>query len=153
MKLKNILIPFTILSIGLVSIYATRKGKEKDALDKRIFTTSIVEIKESGPPKKSVPDELEFKGGKVFSDILFEKLELDWIKYEITKDSTFTDEDANEIQWIEGTASHTDKNDQTIVITFKVENYDIEGNVKVTKKDKLKKQFEFNGREKPKKKK
>ena len=38
-------------------------------------------------------------------------------------------------------------------MTFTVEDYDIQGVIKVTKKDKLKKKFEFSGKEKAKKKK
>jgi hypothetical protein len=40
--------------------------------------------------KKGIEDEFEFKAGKgLFSNFLFEKLEYKWIKYEITKDSTW----------------------------------------------------------------
>lgn len=152
MNLKHIVISASVVAIGFVSIYATRKGKEKDALDKRIFNTAMIEVREGQGNKKSVPDEIEFKGGKVFSTYLFDKLEYKWLKYEITKDSTFTDEEANESHWIEVTATHTDDADQTIEMNMKVENYDIEGTVKITKKDKLKKKFEFTGKEKPKKK-
>lgn len=152
MNLKHIVISASVVAVGFASIYATRKGKEKDALDKRVFNTAMIEVKEGQPNKKSVPDEIEFKGGKVFSTFLFDKLQYKWVKYEITKDSTFTDDEANESHWIEVTASTTDDTDQTMEMTCKVENYDIEGTVKITKKDKLKKKFEFTGKEKPKKK-
>jgi len=152
MNLKRVLFSATIIAVGCISIFATYKGKEKDALDKRTFKTTIIEIKENQPPKRGVEDEIEFKGGKVFSTFLFDKLEYKWVKYEIRKDSSFTDEEATDIQWIEGEASTTNDEDQTMVMTFKVENFDIEGNVKITKRDKLKKQYEFSGKEKPKKK-
>lgn len=152
MNLKHIAVSVSVVAVAFVSIYATPKGKEKDALNKRIFNTAIVELKEGQANKKSVPDEIEFKDGKVFSTFLFDKMAYKWIKYEITKDSTFTDEEANESHWIEVTATHTDDADQTIEMVMKVENYDIEGTVKITKKDKLKKKFEFTGKEKPKKK-
>lgn len=153
MKLKNIALSAIIIATGFFTINATFKGEPKDSLDKRVFTTSITEVKENSPSKKGVADEIEFKGGKMFSLILDEKLGLKWTKYEIKKDSTFTDEDNNEVRWVEAEVSHTDDADQTTVMTFTVEDYDIKGEVKVTKKDKLKKRYEFTGREKEKKKK
>ncbi len=153
MTIKNIALSATVIAAGFITINATFKGEPKDALDKRIFTTSISELKENAPAKKGVADEIEFKGGKMFSLILEEKLGLKWTKYEIKKDSTFMDEENNEVHWVEGEVSTTDDADQTTVMTFTVEDYDIRGEVKVTKKDKLKKRYEFAGKEKEKKKK
>lgn len=158
MKLKSILISTIILSAGLLFINATflnDKGgpkPKKDALDKRIFIVTMTEIKDGAVPKKGVEDEIEFRTGKgMFSNFLFEKMEYQWMKYEIKKDSTFTDEENNEVRWIEGAISTTDDKDQTTVIEFTVEDYDINGEIKVTKKDKLKKRYEFTGKEKAKK--
>lgn len=153
MNLKHIIISTSVVVIGILSINAIKKGEPKDMLDKRKFTVTMTEIKEGATPKKGVEDELEFKAGKgVFSNFLFEKLEYKWIKYEITKDSTYTDEDQNENHWTEAEISSTDANDQTIMIKCTVDNYDISGEIKITKKDKLKKKYEFSGKEKPKKK-
>ena len=89
----------------------------------------------------------------MFSQFLFDKLEYKWTKYEVKKDSVFTDEEQNEIHWIEAEISSTDANDQTMLMTCTVEDYDIQGVIKITKKDKLKKKYEFSGKEKDKKKK
>jgi hypothetical protein len=114
----------------------------------------MTEIKEGAPPKKGIEDEFEFKAGKgLFSNFLFEKLEYKWIKYEITKDSTYTDEEENESRYSEVTVSTTDANDQTMIMKCVVDNYDISGEIKITKKDKLKKKYEFSGKEKATKKK
>jgi hypothetical protein len=113
----------------------------------------MTEVKTGAASKKGVDDEIEFKGGKIFSGFLFDKFEFSRMKYEITKDSTFTDEEENEMHIIEAEASTTDDTDQTVVITCKVEDADISGEVKITKKDKLKKRYEFSGKEKDKKKK
>ena len=122
--IKNIIVSASILTIGILSINAVPKGDPKDALDKRIFKVIMTEVKEGAAPKKGLDDEIEFKGGKMFSQFLFDKLEYKWIKYEVKKDSVFTDEE-----------------------------YDIQGTIKITKKDKLKKKYEFTGKEKDKKKK
>ncbi len=154
MNFKNIAICVALVTIGLFTINATSKGDPKDALDKRIYIVQMTEVKENAAPKKSVEDEIEFKAGKgMFSLFLEEKIGLKWTKYEIKKDSTYTDDESNESRWIEGEVSHTDETDQTTLMTFVVEDYDIRGEIKVTKKDKLKKKYEFIGKEKVKKKK
>lgn len=153
MNLKHIIISASVLTVGLLSVNAIKKGEPKDSLDKRIFTVTMIEIKEGSPPKKGVEDEIEFKAGKgMFSTFLFDKLEYKWLKYEITKDSVYTDEEQNESRWVEAEISTTDDKDQTMVMKCVVDNYDISGEVKITKKDKLKKKYEFSGKEKPKKK-
>lgn len=154
MNLKHIILSASVLTVGLLSINAIKKGEPKDGLDKRIFTVTMTEVKEGSPPKKGVEDEMEFKAGKgVFSNFLFEKLEYKWVKYEITKDSTYTDEEQNENHWIEAEISATDANDQTMMMKLVVDNYDINGEIKITKKDKLKKKYDFTGKEKVKAKK
>ena len=153
MNLKHIIISASVLTIGLLSLNAIKKGEPKDNLDKRKFIVTMTEVKEGAAPKKGVEDEREFKAGKgMFSNFLYEKLQYKWIKYEITKDSTYTDEEENEGTWTEAEISTTDENDQTIIMKCTVDNYDISGEVKITKKDKLKKKYEFSGKEKPKKK-
>ncbi len=154
MSLKHILISATVVSAGLLGMNAIYKGEPKDALDKRIFTVIMTEVKENSAPKKGVEDEIEFRANKgMFSTFLFDKLEYKWIKYEVKKDSTFMDEEENEVHWVEAEISTTDDKDQTLMMTCTVEDYNIQGEIKITKKDKLKKKFEFVGKEKAKKKK
>jgi hypothetical protein len=128
--------------------------KGKDPLGKRIYDINITEVKEGAPAKKATPDELEFKDGKMFSNFLEEKFGFKWIRYEMKKDSSFIDETETEIHRYEIEASSTDETDQTMIFTCVIDNYDITGEIKITKKDKLKKKFEFDGKErysKPKK--
>jgi hypothetical protein len=153
MNLKHFIISASVLTVGLLSINAIKKGEPKDSLDKRVFTVTMTEIKEGTPPKKGVEDEIEFKNNKMFSQFLYDKNEFSWTKYEITKDSTYVDEEENENHYTEAEISATDKTDQTIIMKCVVDNYDISGEVKITKKDKLKKRYEFVGKEKAKKKK
>lgn len=154
MTLKNIIISSAVLVAGFFTINATiYKGGPKDNLDKRTFNVFITEVKDGVAAKKGVADEMEFKAGKgMFSQFLFDKYEHKYLKYEITKDSVFMDEQNNEIKWIEAEISTTDKDDQTTLLKLKVEEYEISGEIKITKKDKLKKKYEFTGKEKPKKK-
>jgi hypothetical protein len=153
MNLKHIIISASVLTVGILNINAIKKGEPKDSLDKRKFMVTMTEVKEGGPPKKGVEDEIEFKAGKgMFSTFLFDKHQYSWTKYEITKDSTYTDEYDNENHYTEAEVSATDKSDQTVVMKLTVDNFDISGEIKITKKDKLKKKYDFNGKEKQKKK-
>lgn len=152
MNLKHIIISASVVALGVLSINAIKKGEPKDSVDKRKFIVNITEVKEGGPPKKPVEDEYEFKGGKFFSQFLMDKYDIKWVKYEITKDSTYTDEEQNENHYTEAEISTTDATDKTIIVKVVVDNYDISGEIKETKKDKLKKKYEFIGKEKPKKK-
>lgn len=153
MNLKKLFLPVALITIGLLTINAMFKGDPKDALDKRVFMVNLTEIKEGAPPKKSIPDEIEFRAGKgMFSNYLFEKMEFKWIKYEIKKDSTFVDETETEVNYVEAEITTTNDKDETLMMNVTVEDYDIKGEIKITKKDKLKKRFEFSGKEKPKKK-
>lgn len=136
-----------VASFSLLSF----KG-DKDALNKKIYTVQVDEIKDGKPKgKKPSDDEIEFKDGKVFSNLAFERHEFKWMKYKITKDSTYDDEGEKK-QWIEAESMATNEKDETMVINFKVDQYDISGTFKLTKHDVPKKLYEFTGKEKIKKK-
>ena len=136
-----------VLAFGLFSF----KG-DKDVLNKKIYTLQVDEMKDGKPKgKKPAEDELEFKDGKVFSNIAFEKHAFKWMKYKITKDSTYDDE-GEQKQWIEAESMATNELDETLIGNYKVDAYDISGTFKLTKHDVPKKLYEFVGKEKVKKK-
>lgn len=151
----------TGFSKGLIALFMLTGAllfsqKEIDPLNKRKFNVSHNEIKDGVPQKKLMPDLIEFKGGKMFSDFLNEKFQYKWIKYRIEKDSIYTDSTDTEVRFLAIEATATDESNQTVMMSFTILEWDIEGTIKITKNDKLKKHFEFVGREKggkPKKKK
>jgi hypothetical protein len=144
-----------ILFISITAISFAQK-EEIDPLKKRKFNVSLNEIKDGVPQKKLLPDLIEFKNGKLFSDFLSDKFQYKWIKYRIEKDSIYTDSTDTEVRFLAIEATATDEGNQTVMMSFTILEWDIEGTIKITKNDKLKKHFEFVGREKggkPKKKK
>jgi hypothetical protein len=148
MNIKKVVAIACLFMMALVFVNATFKG-EKDPLHKRTFNIGITEIKGDVPAKKSVKDEITFKDGKLFSDYLNSKFQYKWIKYRINKDSIYTDTEIDtEIRLLEVEASTTDEIGNTMMINFVVENWDIEGTMKLTKNDKPKKYFDFTGFEK-----
>jgi hypothetical protein len=84
----------------------------------------------------------------LFSDYLYDKFQYKWLKYRINKDSIFTDSTDTEVRLLEVEATVTDEANQTVNISFSVQEWDIEGGIKITKNDKLKRAFDFVGREK-----
>ena len=126
---------------------------EKDALHKRKFTAQATEIKD-GKPKggKPIEDEIEFKNGKVYSLACWDKMEFQEVQYEITKDSTYTDEGEDK-HYYEVLAKTTNEKKETLTMNFTINGYDIEATYKLTKKDLVKKMFTSVGTEKVKKKK
>ena len=136
-----------VLAFGLLSF----KG-DKDPLNKKIFTLQVNEMKDGqAKNKKPLEDELEFKNGQVFSNIAFDKHEFKWLKYKVIKDSTYEDE-GEQKHLIEAEAMSTNDKNETMTMSFKVDNFDIEGSFKLSKKDVQKKLYEFTGKEKVKKK-
>jgi hypothetical protein len=136
------------LVLGLILGTQAFKG-DKDALHKKIFITQVTEFRDGKPgTKKPIEDEIEFKDGKMFSNFINEKMEFTWMKYDLKKDSTYMDEDV-EKKYFEVEISSTNKLDETVYVSIKIDNYEMEGSIKLTKNDKPKKYFEFTGKEKP----
>lgn len=148
MKIK-VLLKITLLFIfSLQTFIYTAQTTEKDPLNKRKFYTSLNEVKDGVPQKKLISDMLEFKNGKLFSDYMHDKFGYKWIKYRIEKDSIYTDSTDTEVRFLTIEATATDENNQTIMMSFETVEWDIEGTIKITKNDKLKKHYEMVGRNK-----
>lgn len=138
-----------LLISGFILMSAAFYDKDKDPLNKRIFNTTVTEIKAGVSSNKTIKDELEFKNNRLFSKFLNEKFDVNWMNYTITKDTTYTDSVTEaEIQYFEVKALYKDADNQETHVFCKIENELIEGNIKIMKNDKLKKEFEFSGQEK-----
>ncbi len=144
---KSLIALSVVLTIVVFSMFSFTK-EEKDPLHKRTFNMTFVEKKDSVVGKKIIADKFVFKDGKMFSDYLFEKFGYKWMRYRINKDSIFTDSTDTEVRWLEVEASQTNEDNQTVSIAFTQVEWDLDGVVKITKNDKLKKSFDISGREK-----
>jgi hypothetical protein len=148
MRIKVLLKVSLLVLFSFCSFITIAQTKEKDPLHKRIFNLSLNEVKDGVPQKKLLQDKLEFKNGKLYSDYVSEKFGFKWIKYRIEKDSIYTDSTDTEVRYLQVEATATDESNQTIMMSFVTVEWDIEGTIKITKNDKLKKHFEMTGREK-----
>lgn len=141
----------TVKSVFIALVFFTclfAFKEEKDSLHKRTFTVNLTEVKDGVVAKKSIADEFYFKDGKVFSNYLFEKFGYKAIRYRINKDSIYTDSTNTEVRQLDVEASATNEDNLTVAMTFTTVEWDIDGVIKVTKNDKIKKYLDFAGREK-----
>jgi len=145
--LKSVPFKTGFFSIVLFMTIVAFKG-DKDPLHKRTFNIMLDEVKDGVPGKKGVADKLSFKDGKMFSDFLFDKFGYKWMRYRINKDSIFTDSTDTEVRMLEVESSATNEDNQTVMINFVSVEWDLDGTVKITKNDKIKKFYDMVGREK-----
>jgi len=145
-KSRSILSAAVIVAVFLCALFAFKA--EKDPLHKRVFNISLSESKDGVVGKKVIADKLYFKDGKMYSDFLGDKFGYKWMRYRINRDSIFTDSTDTEVRMLEVEGSLTDENNQTVVIYFETVEWDIDGTIKITKNDKLKRYYDFAGREK-----
>lgn len=122
--------------------------EEEDPLHKRTFTISLSETKNGVVAKKVIMDKMEFKNGKLRTDFLSRKFGYKWLRYHINKDSIFTDSTETEVRWLEVEAVATDERNQTVFVNFTTCEWDLDGTIKITKNDRLKRYYDMAGREK-----
>ncbi len=146
MNRKSILKIIFILT--LLCFFVLSFKNEHDPLHKRTFNISLSESKNGIVSKKTISDKLYFKNGKLYSDFLNEKFGYNYITYRINKDSIYIDNTDTEVRSLEVEAILTDDNDQTIFVSFITSEWDIDGVIKITKHDKIKRYYDLSGREK-----
>ncbi|MBK9284852.1 MAG: hypothetical protein IPM51_11135 [Sphingobacteriaceae bacterium] len=148
MNLKKLIPLITSLLILNLSFIAKNKD-EKDPLHKRDFNLGLTEVKDGQPQKKRLTDLMSFKNGQLYSDFLKDKFGYKWVKYRIDKDSIYNDvETDSEIRYIQIEAISTDESNTTLTVNLIIEDWDIEGTIKITKNDKPKRYYDVVGREK-----
>jgi hypothetical protein len=136
------------IALFLLALIALSFKAEEDPLHKRSFTISLSEKKNGVVAKKVIMDKLYFKNGKLYTDYLHKKFGYKWLRYHINKDSIYTDSTDTEVRLLEVEATATDEKNQTVYVNFVTCEWDLDGTIKITKNDRLKKYYEMAGREK-----
>jgi hypothetical protein len=129
---------------------------EENPLDDRQFNASLSETRNGVVAKKVIMDVIRFKNGKMSSAYIHEKFGFKWLRYRINTDTIYIDDTGTEVRKLDLQAYATDESNLTVSLEFTVLEWDIDGVVKVTKNDRLRKYYDLAGREKggkPKKKK
>jgi len=140
--IRKVFIPAIIL------LFFTSFKHGDDPLDRKVFNISLSETKGGVVAKKVITDKLTFKNGKLKSDFLYDKFGYKYIRYRINKDSIYTDFTDTEVRLLVVEAVFTDLNNQTVEMEFTNLEWDIDGGIRITKNDKLKRYYDFAGREK-----
>ncbi len=152
--MKKVLLTTSFVFVLLILM--SFKDDENDALHKREFNVSLSETRNGIVQKKVIADQIKFKNGKISSDFIKEKFGFKWIRYRVKHDTTYTDETGAEVNLIKLLATATDESNLTVTMELTQIEWDLDGVVKITKNDRLRKYYDLAGREKggkPKKKK
>jgi hypothetical protein len=146
--MKNLITLKTLaLALGLL-VTCTVSAQKNKFIEGKKYVVQFYEMKPTGRGK-ALPSTFDVKGGKVESDLMYEKMTLGPAPYKVTLDSTYT-EDETEMHMVKITAEmKDDKNEYNWEAT--IVNYDIEGTCVQTKGGVEKKRFEFAGSQKTKK--
>jgi hypothetical protein len=121
---------------------------EDDPLDQRAFNSSLSETRNGVVAKKVISDLIRFRNGKMSSTFVHEKFGFKWLRYRIIKDTSYIDETQTQVRLLQAEAFATDEDNVTVVLEFTVLEWDIDGTMKVTKNDRLRKYYDLAGREK-----
>ncbi|MCW3070227.1 MAG: hypothetical protein JWO44_117 [Bacteroidetes bacterium] len=147
-NMKKITTIKALLFAAALLIVSTVSAQKNKFLEGKKYTVQFYEMKPAGRGK-ALPSNFLIKGGKVESDLMYEKMTLGPAAYKVTLDTTYT-EDETEIHMVKLEAELKDeKNEYKWEVT--VSNYDVEGTCVQTKSGVEKKRYEFAGAEKTKK--
>lgn len=138
--------------IFLLSASFVLKG-DTSSIEGKLYIVTITESKKSGKSGTPVPkEEITFKSGKFKNKYFSKNAGADAIPIELVVDSAYTAEgDEEETIYIEFEGQMTNKLDETVKVTGTIDGYGIEGNLEISKKDKVKKHWDFVGSMKDKK--
>ena len=129
-------------------------GEDTSSVESKQFKISIMEAKKGGKAGLAEEDVCVFKSGKFRTVYFKQNAGAEAIPIELTKDSTYFDEAVDsDMIYVEFEGEITNKLEETVKIVGTIDGYSIEGNVKLSKKDKVKKNWSFSGSLKEKKKK
>jgi hypothetical protein len=147
---KNKTIKFRIAAVMtlLIALICWGFKSEDDPLHKRTFTIGLSETKNGVVAKKVINDRIYFKNGKLFSDFLERKFGYKWLRYRINKDSIFTDSTNTEVRLLLIEVAETNEENQTVYMDLSSQEWDLDGTIKITKNDKLRRYYDLAGREK-----
>lgn len=144
----------SLLAGGMVLLFTASfvlKG-DTSALEGKTYNITITEQKKSGKSGTPEKETVTFKSSKFRCKFFDKNAGAAAIPFELTVDSAYTAEgDESETIYVEFEGQMTNKLDETVKVVGTVDGYGIEGNVEISKKEKVKKHWDFVGSMKDKK--
>lgn len=145
----------TLLASSLVFILTSSfifKGDDTSNIEDKKYKITIMEARKGGKTGNPEPDVVTFKGGKFRTGFFKKFAGAEAIPIDLTVDSAYVDEgNTEEMLYIEFEGEMTNKQDETVKVTGTIDGFGIEGNVELSKKEKVKKHWDYVGTEKDKK--
>ena len=141
---KSLILIGFIVSAGAVKAQSSEKPEKHEAVEGKKYK-SLFYQKRNGEIGKSLPCEIKFKGGKMYADLMEEKIYYPPYNYKILGDSTFNDE-GDLIKVWKGEVVYEEENN-TYEVKFFISEYDITGTFKLKKGGVVRKEYEFEGGE------
>ncbi len=137
--------------IFLLTASFVLKG-DTSSIDGKKFKITITEQK-NGKSGKASQDDCSFKSSKFNCKFFGQNAGAEEIPIDLDKDSTYTEEGAEEASiYVEFSGERTNKLEETVKVTGTIDGFGIEGSVEISKKEKVKKHWDFVGTQKDKKK-
>jgi hypothetical protein len=128
------------------------KGDDTSAIENKNYKVTITDSKKAG--KAGEVDEVLIKGGKFRCKFFGKNAGTDAIPIEVTIDSVYTDPEdpsADPTLYVEFEGSMTNKLEEDIRVEGIIDGVGIEGFVEISKKGKVKKHWDYVGRQRDKK--
>jgi hypothetical protein len=150
-RIPSLLIGGTIF---LLTASFVLKG-DTSSIDGKTYKITITEAKKGGKTGAPETEEVTFKGSKFRCKFFGKNAGTDAIPIDLTVDSTYTDnagdEGETEMIYVEFEGQMSNKLEETVKVTGTIDGYGIEGSVELSKKEKVKKHWDFVGGQKDKK--
>ncbi|GAB4137851.1 MAG: hypothetical protein Fur0041_12690 [Bacteroidia bacterium] len=125
-------------------------GGDTSSVENKTYKVTMTENKK-GKSGKPMQEEITFKSGKFRSKLIKTEMGAEAIPIELTKDSSWVEDNYDEMIYVEFEGEYTNKLDETVKVVGVIDGYGIEGNVELSKKGKVKRHFDFVGTQKEKK--
>ncbi len=146
----------TLLLGGTIFLLAASfvlKG-DTSSVEGKVYKITITEAKKGGKSGSPENDEASFKSSKFRSKFFGKNAGADAIPIELMVDSVFSNDDGTEeLLYVEFEGNMTNKLEENIKLTGTIDGYGIEGSLEISKKEKVKKHYDFVGGQKDKKRK
>lgn len=149
--MKRIPTLLTGATLFLLTASFVLKG-DTSSIEGKQYKITITEAKKGGKSGSPETEEVSFKSSKFRCKFFGKNAGADAIPIDLTVDSTYTsDGDDNETLYVEFEGQMSNKLEETVKVTGTIDGMGIEGSVEISKKEKVKKHWDFVGGQKDKK--
>lgn len=143
----------TILLGGFVFFFTASFVLRGDTsnIEGKTYKITITEAKKGGKSGPGETDEVTFKSSKFKCKFFQKNAGAELIPIDLDKDSTYSDGGDEQTMYVEFSGEMQNKLEEVVKVTGTIDGTGIEGSVELSKKEKVKKHWDFVGMQKDKK--